>query len=290
LAYCKAYFLAVEGRWKDMLSKKSILIVLFILMVSALGYWGLRFFSSEDKFTTQDMVYIPAGKFIMGTDDEEPRILKNPHGFATKFQEPRKKRVIDLKGFYMDKYEVTNRQYRRFVDEAGYRLPDHWQQTSTYPEGENDYPVTFITWWDAKAYCKWAGQRLPTEEEWEKAARGTDGREFPWGKQFDKTKANTWEADVKKIHAVGKYEAGKSPYGVYDVAGNVMEWTGSEYRQYQHSPEEKDGNGEGIWYTMAVLRGGAWSSDKNDAQTFSRVMSEPGIKSNGIGFRCAKDE
>lgn len=272
-----------------MSSKKLILIALFVFLVSAISYLSLNYYSPPDKTAGDDMVYISAGEFVMGTDDEEPRILKNPHGYATAFQEPRKRRTIYLKGFYIDKYEVTNRQYQKFVKETNYRLPDHWQHTGTYPEGEGDYPVAFVTWWDAKTYCKWAGKRLPSEEEWEKAARGTDAREFPWGKEFDKTKANTWEAGLKNIHTVGRHEAGKSPYGVYDLAGNVMEWTSTEYRQYQHPPGEESSNGQSLWLTMAILRGGAWSSDSKDAQTFSRVLSEPGIKSNGIGFRCAKN-
>src|SRR3990167_4745648 len=272
-----------------MSSKKLILIALFVLLVPALSYWLLRRSLAGDTSATSDMVYIAGGKFIMGTDNEEFRILRNPYGYATKFQEPRKKRVVSLKGFYLDKYEVTNRQYKKFVDETRYRLPDHWQHTGAYPECEDDYPVTFVAWWDAKTYCNWAGKRLPGEEEWEKAARGADAREFPWGKEFDKTKTNTWEAGAKSIHAVVKYEAGKSRYGVYDLAGNVMEWTSMEYRQYQHSPREKGSDGQDLWYTMLIVRGGAWSSDAKDAQTFSRVLAEPGTKSNGIGFRCAKD-
>jgi len=253
-------------------------------------YLGVEFLPAIVSPVPPDMVYIPGGKFIMGTDEEEFRILKDPFGYTTHLLEPRKRRVVYLKGFYIDKYEVTNREYKRFVDETGYHLPDHWLETGTYPEGEADYPVTFVSWWDAKAYARWAGKRLPTEEEWEKAARGTDGRLFPWGNRFDRHKANTWERGVKGIHRVGEYEEGKSPYGVYDLAGNVMEWTATVYRQYQHLPGEEIRDGEELWYTKVIIRGGAWSSDGKDAQTFSRVIADPGIKSNGIGFRCAKDE
>jgi iron(II)-dependent oxidoreductase len=272
-----------------MFSKRLVLIASFICLLVFISYWWMKHLPADASSSLDDMVFIPPGKFIMGTDQEEFRILKDPYGYATKLVEPRKRRVVNLKGFYIDKYEVTNRQYKKFVDDTGYRLPDHWLDTGTYPEGEGDYPVTFVTWWDAKAYAQWAGKRLPTEEEWEKAARGTDGRIFPWGKEFDKTRANTWEAGLKRIHRVGQYESGKSPYGVYDLAGNVMEWTATEYRQYQHLPGEQSNEGQDFWYTKVIVRGGAWSSDGKDAQVFSRVLADPGIKSNGIGFRCAKD-
>jgi len=190
------------------------------------------------------MVLIPAGPFLMGTNDRLPD--EGPQ------------HTVDLPAFFIDIYEVTNLQYKKFIDETGRRSPAHFRNRS-FPPGKADHPVTYVNWNDATAYCHWAGKRLPTDEEWEKAARGTDGRIFPWGDEFDVTKANTpvrWQAIGHQgdTTPVGSFADGISPYGLYDMTGNVWEWTSSWYQAYpgNHTPSESYGK------RYKTLKGGSW--------------------------------
>lgn len=226
-----------------------------------------------------EMVAIPAGKFIMGTDerlsDEGPR------------------HVVHLKRFYIDKYEVTNLQYKKFIDETGRRSPKHFRNR-TYPQGKVDHPVTFVTWYDAKEYCEWAGKRLPTDEEWEKAARGTDGRTYPWGNDFGIERANTpqrW-AQIKQqgdTTPVGAFEKGVSPYGVYDMSGNVWEWTSSWYEAYPGNKTASENYGE----HYKTLKGGSWFDCSFykcgiSSPVYNRSFFALKVNNDTFGFRCAK--
>lgn len=271
--------MARRKRLIPLLSASIFFVVLFLIVTRHV---------SHGNGESGEMVYIPAGKFVMGTDGENDGGLKSVFGEETDFQDPQSRREVYVDGFTIDKYEVTNRQYKRFVDETRYhRLPDHWED-GKIPPGEEDQPVTFVSWYDTQAYAKWAGKRLPTEVEWEKAARGTDGRRFPWGMEFARDKANTWESwggRTGRAMQVGRHKEGQSPYGVHDMAGNVMEWTGTTIKRYARS---RSGDGQEETLPLILVRGGAWSSDAKDAQTFSRVVTEPYIRSGGVGFRCAK--
>jgi len=199
----------------------------------------------------KEMVYIPPGEFLMG-DGKTP---------------------THVEGFYIDRYPVTNAEYARFCQETGHTPPPPWWNTGTYPEGKADHPVVQVTWKDAAAYVQWAGKRLPTEAEWEKAARGTDGWAWPWGDQFDKNKCNTCEGDIGDTTPVGQYSPeGDSPYGVSDMAGNVYEWTA---------------NGSGL--VLMPLRGGSWNEFKDKARCAARRKHTPHRKNDFIGFRCAAD-
>jgi formylglycine-generating enzyme required for sulfatase activity len=199
----------------------------------------------------KEMVYIPPGEFLMGDD----------------------KTSTHVDGYYIDRYPVTNADYARFCEETGHDKPPPWYNTGTYPEGKGDHPVVQVVWSDAVAYAEWAGKRLPSQAEWEKAARGTDGREWPWGNEFDKTKCNTYETDVGTTTPVGKYSPdGDSPYGVGDMAGNVYEWTA---------------NGSGL--VLMPLRGGSWNEFKDEARCVARRKHTPRRKNDFIGFRCAAD-
>lgn len=225
----------------------------------------------------EGMVLIPAGEFTMGTNDWWPK------------SGPEHKR--HLPDYYMDKYEVTNARYKKFVKAAGHQLPDHWvKQNNEIPKGEEEFPVVFVSWRDAHDYCQWAGKRLPTEFEWEKAARGTDARVFPWGNEFDKNKGNTPQYGLGKTMKVGSFDNGKSPYGLYDMAGNVFEWTASWYKSYPGNTHKDPNEGEiyrvvkgGSWYDCTYYRCGI------SAPTYNRIFFHPMTKNFSFGFRCAKD-
>lgn len=199
--------------------------------------------AGHEKGAQEGMVLVQAGKFDFGDEDDE--------GIEK----------IDLKAFYIDQYEVTNEQYRNFKHEH------------KFPPDKADHPVTGVSWHDANTYCKSLGKRLPAEEEWEKAARGTDGRAYPWGKDFKSDKVNGKEANIGTTTPVGKYEAGKSVYGVYDMSGNVREWTDSWHDDNK---------------IYRVVRGGGYIDDEDSVFTFTTRKSIPEDVKDYVGFRCAK--
>jgi serine/threonine-protein kinase len=227
------------------------------------------------------MHLVPAGEFTMGSDtDSDPR--NQAH-------------TVYLDAFYMDVYEVTNAHYAACVA-AGACQPPHETKAdfrdSYYGNPEFDhYPVIYIDWAMAKTYCEWREARLPTEAEWEKAARGTDGRTYPWGEGISCEQAN-YDGDpeiasycVGEISQVGSYEAGQSPYGLYDMAGNVFEWTSSKPNEYPYNAA--DGR-EDLTRGDRVIRGGSWNEDENDLQVFYRSWIGPEYSESEIGIRCAK--
>lgn len=221
----------------------------------------------------EDMVYIPPGQFIM---DEEDSI-----------------RITSLKeGFFIDKYPVTNAQFCAFLNERGNHEEgfEKWiNLKGSYDKercrirrdgarfvvepGFEDHPVIYVTWNGAMAYAQWTGKRLPAEEEWEKAARGIDGRLYPWGNEFDKDRCNTGESGIGHITPVTKYEAVSSPYSCHDMAGNVWEWTDSWY------DKNKD---------TKVRRGGSWNFNRYFARCANRYRTNPGVRFDDTGFRCAR--
>ena len=193
---------------------------------------------------------IPAGAFPMG----------NPPA------------PTEVEAFYMDRVPVTQAAYRVFVEAAGHRQPDLWERRG-YPADRADHPVVTVSFEDAQAYAAWRGARLPTEAEWEKAARGTDGRTYPWGNAFTPENLNTSEGKTEGTHPVTAHPGGLSPYGVLDLAGNVWEWTTTFYREGEE------------W---RVVKGGAWDfKGRDDARAFSRAYFRPAVRSGAIGFRCA---
>jgi len=238
------------------------------------------------------MVPIPDGKFLMGSSDEEARqvIHQLGGGEVTEdiqwFMAEKPQREVHVDAFHIDKYEVTNAQYKKFVDATLHRAPRHWEN-NTYSAGEDNLPVVYVSWEDANAYCRWAGKRLPTEEEWEKAARGNDARIWPWGNKFDPMKCNveSWEGSGPK--PIGSYSDGVSPYGIYDMAGNVWEWTDSWYDAYPGSDYSSTEFGK----KFRVLRGGSWyhydSLGPIGARCASRDRGTPEHISYVAGFRGA---
>ncbi len=231
------------------------------------------------------MVHVPPGEFIMGANPDQLAQIADKVGGMVKYIEnatPRRK--VNLPGYYIDKYEVTNDDYKKFVEATKHTLPEHWEG-GNIPAGKGKHPVVFVTMEDAKAYAKWVGKRLPTEAEWEKAARGTDGRIFPWGNKYKRKRANTDEARKGSTTAVGTFEKGKSPYGVYDMAGNVWEWTSDNYLPYPGSKHEDEFFGKERY----VIRGGSFMDFKNDALSIVRSKFTPQTNDENVGFRCVKE-
>lgn len=262
------------------LVKHSFLISAFSLVFSH---------SAHAQKNVEGMVFVKGGKFHYVQQNrwreglELNKYEEGPIGDA--YVEDYR---IDLKDFYIDKTEVTNKQFKKFIDASGYHPKDnqnflkHWKN-GTYPKGEENYPVVYVDYWDAKAYTEWAGKELPAEEEWQYAAQGSDGRLFPWGDDWDSTKANVGTNGTKPV---GSYPKGASPFGALDMTGNVAEMTASFHDDGMH------------WFSY--LRGGSWFQSyhslwytENGLLTNNQRLKfwwlNPGFnRSPAIGFRCVK--
>ena len=242
----------------------------------------------------ETMVEIPAGVFMMGSDRHQTGGQNRPM------------HSVVLPDYRIDKYPATNAQYARFVAAAKYRPPLDWA-AGKIPPGAELFPVTMVSWYDASNYCQWVGKRLPTEAEWEKAARGEDGRRWPWGNSIEVSNLNTYYS-VGSATDVTTYPQGQSPYGVMDMAGNVFEWIEDDFAPYEGSdaPPEmfrgKVARAEtpadramkvvdlvGVDAKYKVLRGGSWKSDPFSTTTYNRNFSWPHYASDFFGFRCAAD-
>lgn len=232
-----------------------------------------------------DMVLIPEGDFLMGTDlrhdDEGPM-----HTAYTN-------------SYYADINEVTNKDYKKFLDETkkpstqeektGHPAPEHWIG-GNYPKNKGDHPVVYVSWYDGASYCRYNGKRLLTEREWEKAARGTDGQVYPWGDDWDMEKSNNPVKESTGTEPVGSYEAGISPYGLYDMSGNVWEWVDEYYNPHPGSSNLSPEFGE----KYRLLKGGSWwdcmfYSCGISAPTYNRSFFDPTTKNQSFGFRCGAD-
>jgi formylglycine-generating enzyme required for sulfatase activity len=234
---------------------------------------------TEAKGDEAPMTIVSAGDFWMGVDgmqgldDERPR------------------HKVWLEAYSMDVYEVTTRRYAKFLSATGRALPLLWDSVSLNLHG--DRPVIGVDWEDAGTYCRWTGKRLPTEAEWEKAARGTDERRYPWGNQMPSADLANYALGSRFSYSqalmpVGRYEKGKSPYGLYDLAGNVWEWVQDWYggNYYEVSPERNPTGPEKGQFK--VLRGGSWSELPKYLLTYGRFKLPPNTRNSYTGFRCAK--
>ena len=248
--------------------------------------------SQSDRLPFEpETILIPAGEFLMGSD---------PQKDIDALDREQPQHELYLPDYYIAKTSVTNAQYAAFVQATGYKMPKHWEN-GEIPAGKDVPPVVYVTWNDALAYCKWLAEvtskpyTLPSEAEWEKAARGTDGRIYPWGNTFDKNKCNVRESGIDETTPVNKYLQGVSPYGVLDMAGNVYEWTRSWWgkdwdRPSFEYPYRLDDERESleVW-SIRVLRGGAWRSDNPlYVRCSSRIRIAPGRRGDSNGFRVAR--
>ena len=254
-----------------------------------------------------EMVFVPAGEFTMGGTEEVVSLAikdcKGQYCPDLSFRSELPAHTVTVDGFWIGKYEVTNAQYRRFIEAGGYKNQKYWsdegwqqiqgtQRTKpSYWEekrwnGDN-YPVVGVWYYEAEAFARWAGMRLPTEAEWEKAARGTDGRLWPWGSDWDNSRANTLES-ISNTKPVGSCPTGASPYGVLDMAGNAWEWCSDWYAPdyYKASPTTNPtGPSSG---TVRAMRGGSFFISKEAARCSVRSNSRPDytfFSANQVGFR-----
>jgi formylglycine-generating enzyme required for sulfatase activity len=258
-------------------------------------------------------VRIPAGSFQMGASDDQIEWLVNNTEWAGewqkkgRFEREKPSGTVDLPGYHIGKFPVTVGQFRTFVHEGGYHNRRCWSEAGWLwrqaenihkPRGWDDeqwtgderLPIIGTSWFEAFAYCQWLSEhtaancRLPTEAEWEKAARGTDGRMFPWGEVFDPSRCNVRANLLRRTTPVGQFSpAGDSPYGCADMVGNVSEWTLTQFKPYPYDTgdarDEPEGKG------ARATRGGSWKSPEKRARVTARGMNEPCFRDLDLGFR-----
>ena len=220
------------------------------------------------------MVLVPGGSIALGTDDAA----------ADEFSRPA--HSVEVKAFYIDKTEVTNAQYKAFVDATGRKPPAKgWTGGAPTPGTEN-WPVVHVSWGDATEYATWAKKRLPTEMEWEFAARGTDGRAYPWGPTWDASKGNLGKPLTASIMPVGQFPAGASPFGALDMVGNVWEWTASSFSVYPGATVDPEASAR--YDGFKVIRGGAYDNTGNNTAMYRGFFAAKEALPR-VGFRCAQD-
>jgi formylglycine-generating enzyme required for sulfatase activity len=258
----------------------------------------IRSETAPSKSAAPKMAWIPPGEFMIGTDevDEEQEAMQL--GFPRPwFEDEHPLRNVNLHGFYLDLHEVTRQEYLEFLDATEHAPPDWWTDLRDLPD-QGRHPVTGVDWYDADDFCRWAGKRLPTEEEWEKAARGPDGFRYPWGNSFDLGRAHLSPgADALfKTVPVESYPTGASPYGLFDMVGNVWEWTDSWYLPYPESTLRNKDFGmkyrvvRGLSYhSLGHYPEGAYERVVEIyARASTRSYDPPGERLEDLGFRCAK--
>jgi formylglycine-generating enzyme required for sulfatase activity len=271
----------------------------------------------NQRIREPSLVHIPAGPFIMGTSDEQiARLAKNnelarrwPEHERFSWEQPQ--HLVDLPGYAIGKYPVTVGEYRAFMESEGYARHQYWTESGwawretlgrLQPDfwdqgqwtGDERLPVVGVSWYEASAYCRWLSEqtgrpfRLPNEAEWEKAARGTDGRLYPWGDMFDARRCNTRAGGPGCTTPVDQYSPqDESPYGCAEMAGNASEWTLSQFRAYPYNPD--DGRNEEEGEATRVIRGGAWYKPALRARAAARGMNDPWFTDTDVGFRCVRE-
>ena len=257
---------------------------------------GVLLFACSSSSSPPGMVWIPPGEFIMGTDQQDKEERGLELGLTKPwFEDERPARKINLPGFFIDRYEVTHKAYALYVQKTGSSQPLSWKDGIS-PAGQDNYPVTEVNWFQAEAYCRWAEKRLPSESEWEKTARSSDGRLFPWGNQFEPNRANLLG---KGPMPVGSFPQGASPHKVDDLIGNAWEWTSDWYQPYPGNHRSSDNYGQ----MFKVIRGKSWTEGyghfeadesqeilEHEARASYRLFFDPTYSFGDLGFRCAKSK
>jgi len=300
-----------QAKWKCFSTKEKVVIPSLIILLITYGIIALGNKDGVTKPVTEtnsprqtsensapmpqeDMVLIPSGEFLMGSTEQQ--ILdtwrQNDGGWEKEdYISSYPQRKITLDDFYIDKKEVSNSDYKMFVEATKRAAPSLWDDhTLNLPS----QPVVGVDWDDADAYCQWMGKRLPNEAEWEKAARGTDGRIWPWGNTWDSTRDNHGkgdgygldESDGWKYTAPVGTELGVSPYGVLNMAGNVYEWTADNFNAY---PENDKYIQEDFEKGFKALRGGAYDDGISEQRASTRCGFRKDYEDVDVGFRCARN-
>jgi cytochrome c-type biogenesis protein len=274
-------------------------LALALFLVGA-PHWATANEPARDNPLEGDMVRIPAGPFLFGSDQKDTAAEALSAGIPKPWyadEGPQQK--IFLKDFYIDRYEVTHRRYKIFIDAVGAVPPPDWQN-KTYPENRADYPVVWISWYDAENFCNWAGKQLPNEKQWEKTARGGEGFEYPWGNEFHANHANLPDKPGSKnaLAAVGSFQKGATPLGVHDLIGNAWEWTRDDYAPYKDSAYQSTDYGTGLKVVRGLsamdighFPGPMYQSVlRRFARSGFRQAVTPDKGAMDIGFRCAAEE
>ncbi len=221
------------------------------------------------------MVVVPAGPFIMGNNND----------YYDSDNDEMPQHTVDLPAFFVDKYPVSNRDYAAFIKATGHARPRYWSEAGEIPPGKEDHPVVGVNYHDAVAYAEWKNRRLPTEQEFEKACRGTDARRWAWGNVFDKSRANVGEETTSPVTA---HPSGASPYGAMDLSGNVWEWNTTWYDLYPGSPPNRTVQ-RFLGQQVKSVRGGSFASDVGSARCADRGNKKPDDSGPSLGFRTALD-
>ncbi len=252
-------------------------IIAFTVVIALMGLLGLRDSGELGKLLAagqppvhENMVLVPAGRFVQGSRDGPPQELPV--------------REVYLDAFRIDRDETSVREWERFRSATGHRASKYAGDPALH---RPELPITGISWHDAAAYCKWAGKRLPTEAEWEKAARGAGGKRYPWGDRFDAKKASLGETGPPPV---GSGEAGKSPYGARAMSGGVWEWTHDFWSEfYYREAPGKDPQGPPSGFLHSI-KGGSWRNTPGQLRAATRFRLDGIIRWKIVGFRCAKGE
>jgi len=269
-----------KNNYKTLHRLKVGLVILILLIAPILSNCHGIGSSKTREIDGMEMVYVPAGEFEMGGSD------------ADAYSDEKPVHRVDLDAYWIDKYEVSNAQYALCVAAGDCTKPEYtnsYTRSNYYGNQEYDnYPVIRVSWHQAQAYCQWAGGDLPTEAQWEKAARGTDGRTYPWGNESPNSNLVNYNQNIGDTSPVTDYESGASPYGALNMAGNVWEWVRDWYdsNYYSNSPAENPSGPASGEYRM--LRGGSWDNYSRSIRAAVRYYDVPTYTFSGVrGFRCA---
>jgi iron(II)-dependent oxidoreductase len=304
---------AHRQKWKKFSKKEKIVISSSVVLLIIYGVFALgnkngatdptagansseRASANSAPVPQDDMILIPAGEFLMGSTEQEviDTWRQNDGGWGKEdYTSAYPQRKIALADFYIDKKEISNGDYKMFIEASKRDAPSLWDD---YTLNLPSQPVVGVDWNDADDYCRWAGKRLPAETEWEKAARGTDGRSWPWGNVWDPMKDNHGkgsdgygydESDGWEYTAPVGTELGVSPYGVLNMAGNVYEWTADDFNAYpendKYIPEDSEKG-------FKTLRGGAYDDGISEQRVSTRCGFRKDYKDVDVGFRCVRDK